>query len=342
MKTKHYYVSQDLETIVSRWCQDERKDAGCLKCPPAELFEELRADLIAALEHAFREPVGDDKHKVAIKPLRLTDLHVIRRDPSDKRDFWITLDDVAVPSHDYHLEITRIYDMDARKIGVGPRIGAKTLLQQVADCQAKYFEYARTALDPQIVLVDDGAYEGGSVLAVADMLKKHDLPVSVVNLGFSTSKGLKAIAEALCPPEFEQHATIGVSKFIEIDAVHVWVCERDFYLGVPRSGRTFGFSEKPDRALPHQSRISFPYVEPFAVARGGGSIDIGKYSFGRAQVLASIRLWSEIERLNNRTFMVADIPRFPGPGLEREYAIYEKTPWIEYIRKIALPVFSDI
>jgi hypothetical protein len=338
MDQKLYYVSQDLETIMTRWCEDPARK---LISPDPSFFEGLRSDLARAIQHAVRDGVKDEsgrKFEIVVRTLELRDLKELRREPGDRREFWIALDDVTVPSWDFHLQVTRIYDCDARKLGVGSRDGDRTILQQIADCQAKYAAYERTTSDPRIVLADDGAYEGGSIIDLAHKLKKHDLPVSTVKLGFATSKGYDAIRAALRPPEFDIHASVGVSNSTDI----VWVCERDFYLGVPRGGRTYGLTQKPDDAVPHKLPISFPYVEPFAVARGGGAMDVGKYSFGRSQIEASIRLWSEIERLNNKVFLVSDIPRFPGPGLEKEYAIYKGLPWIEYIRKVASLTFSDI
>lgn len=342
MGEKTYYVSQDLETIMARWCGDPVR---ALIAPNPSFFEELRSDLVSAIQHAFRDEVEDElgkKYRVVVHALGLLDLRDVRREPGDRREFWITLDDITVPSWDYHLEVTRIYDRDARKLGVGSRNRTKTILQQIADCQAKYAAYAETTSNPKIVLADDGAYEGGSILRVARELKKHGLPVHTVKLGFATSKGYDAILTEMQPPEFDRHVNLGVSSSSKTEGIHVWVCERDFYLGVPRSGRTYGILQQPDGAAPHKLPICFPYVEPFAVSRGGGSMNVGKFSFGRSQIEASIRLWSEIERLNDKTFLVSDIPRFPGPGLEAECALYAELPWIEYIKKVASLTFSDI
>lgn len=341
MVTKAYYVSQDLEKIVARWCAKEK-----LSAPARPFFDELRTDLERELQHAFRDEVegeAGEKYRVAIKPIRIDQFSELRRKRGDRSEFWIALDDITVPSFDYHLQVTRIYDRDARKLGVGSRNGAKTILQQIADCQAKYGTYSSTKDRPTIVLADDGAYEGGSILDIARRLKQQNLSVSKVKLGFATGKGYDAIRKAMCPPEFDEHVTISVSHSQDIEGVHVWVCERDFYLGVPRGGRTYGVPQQPDGAAPHDLPISFPYVEPFAVSRGGGSMAVGKFSFGRAQIEASIRLWSEIQKVNGgQIFLVEDIPRFPGPGLEGEQMLHAKTPWLEYIKKVAAITFSDI
>ena len=339
MDTKRYFVSQDLETIVTRWC-----DGQSWKAPEAVFFGKLRARLIEALKHAFREPVEYDatRYRIEISPLKLDSLCAIRRDPNDKSEFWIALDDIAVSSCDVHLEITRIYDCDARKIGVGSRDRARTLLQQVAECQRKYSDYARKIAKPKIVLADDGAYEGASIIAVARMLQRQGLPISTVKLGFATSKAVEAIINTLRPPEFSIATDLSVANIVGNDVVHVWVCERDFYLGVPRSGRTYGLPHDPDGAAPHEYPISFPYVEPFAVSRGGGSIDIGKFSFGRSQIEASIDLWNEIQRLNKTILYVSDAPRFPGPGLETEYEANKDKELISYIKAFASFAYAGI
>ena len=113
-----------------------------------------------------------------------------------------------------------------------------------------------------------------------------------------------------------------------------WVCERDFYLGVPQSGHTYGNLSKFGPQA-YKIPIGWPYIYGFGNMEKGASIKEGAYELSFLQIIESFKLWNKIEQLNNKNFNVEHIPRFPGPGAGSSYKEFKEMKWLEYIKMIA-------
>jgi hypothetical protein len=234
----------------------------------------------------------------------------------------------------------RLYDQDGFKVGVGSRPLGKDVDEQLSDCERVYNSTASPK--PVIVLADDGTYSGSSIVEAATLLKNRRIIVQKIKLGFCTNEGMDTIYKLA----EEGFPALELSPSLIVDKarghVYTWVCERDFYLGVPRSGRPYGSLKKSGRADPSENPIAFAYIEPFAASRRGGGVKRGLIAFSRDQILRSLDLWRAIEDANHVRFKVSDIPRFPGPGLEKEYEHYRDKYWTDYIYAVAGVMFCDL
>jgi hypothetical protein len=87
----------------------------------------------------------------------------------------------------------------------------------------------------------------------------------------------------------------------EFDDLIDQVCERDFYAGVPYSGREHAGADN----------VGFPYFLPFGKPKDWASVpDKHQKIFSRMCIRTSIDLFEELERLNNVEFKCKDLPRF--------------------------------
>jgi hypothetical protein len=325
-----------------------------MRCPEASLFSELRESLITNLQRAFGEienpdlpdgvdvedPVNGKQVSIEVRYIPRQRLSTLVRSKAND-EFWIALDDIYISPKeaDAVLRVSRVFDVNGRRIGVASRYPKVSISDEVSQCVAKYNESGR---GKRVVLADDGTYSGGTIVEAIKWLKARHITVDRIYLGFCTKDGETKIydeLEALQYPPVE----IGASLMVDKRNVFVWVCERDFYLGAPRSGRTLGKRTLNKEAETSDSEIGFSYVMPFAGKRKGGNIEQGDWNgFSRSQVRDSIKLWEAIESVNSiaKPFTVEDIGRFPGPGASDKYEQYRRKPWIEYIRDVVAPYFD--
>lgn len=330
--TRLYYVTEDLQEIMERWCESRQ-----LRPAPNLVFETLRDRLQSNLDDVFSVAVEDEASKTAIhievRYVYRKRLRTLIREENDG-EFWIALDDVCVPRAEVQLDLCRLYDQDGFKIGVGSRPQGKTLEEQLHDCERAY--NALAGPKPVVVLADDGTYTGDSIVEAAHALGERGIVVQRVNLGFCTNEGAARIQQSL--PGIEIGASVIVDKTRH---VYHWMTERDFYLGVPRSGSPYG-SLQGKRPMACEIPIGLAYLEPFSASRRTGKIRRGLMAFSRSQILSSLELWKAVEEANGLRLRVSDIPRFPGPGLVPEYRRYADTLWLDYIYLVAEMMFSDL
>lgn len=193
----------------------------------------------------------------------------------------------------YHLELNRVAGVNFKIIGEAERPGFPPLKEQIKELP-----------DQQpLVLVDDGIFSGDTLINLIDLLVSSGRQVNQVIVGLDIQQGEREI--------LKKYPQLQIKSAFKFNGVIDWVCERDFCLGVPLSGRTVGYRNQY-RTVPCYPDLSLPYCLPFGDPQQGASIPPEKAKeFSMFVLKQSIKLWSEIERLSKRKITCADIPRLP-------------------------------
>lgn len=181
------------------------------------------------------------------------------------------------------IDITRIVDIDGSDYGLGRRIGTSSLICQFRNIQ-------KIGLT-DVALVDDVIFSGELIERVICCLSRMKINVSLVCAGVGIAEGINRIAGLKCEVRC-------VRKYEDvIDEV----CERDFYPGVPFSGRLLSGSEN----------IGIPYILPFGNPGKWASIPLEwQESFSKFCIKQTIRLFEEIERCSNKIISCKDLDRY--------------------------------
>ncbi|MDL2362988.1 MAG: hypothetical protein QFB86_01240 [Patescibacteria group bacterium] len=284
-----YVVSADLEAVTNRWGKSE----GIITPQPEyyELHHSVLADELAKATDCEIEIVSaDDISKGMHQKLKGTHLPIISLDRA-----YITDDDNAS-----HIEFTRAVTEDFspilgyRGLGLSPRPGALDIASQIGALSAKSRE--------PVCLVDDVLFSGAGLKAVAEMLEEVNRPVEKVIVGIGVGSGINLLR------------TLGVEIDCvkEYDEVYDEVCERDFILGAPLSGRTV--------LKDGGTWWSAPYLEPFGSTSWASIPEDKSEQFSKVCTDLSYRYWKEIERLNGFTI--------PGDKIPRPVRALQKAPSI--------------
>lgn len=264
---KPYVVSLDLAPLLARWALTRG-----FKLPDKTLFDELRRDLELDLVSIFKD----------VRMLRENELRLpLLRSARECGLPVINLDE-AYCMEGYRIGMTRAVDEHNNDVGVLPRWGYPSLEQQVSNIGS--------TMQGDVSLVDDVVYSGKFLsIDLIPMLRASGLNVRFVIAAVGVKEGVDRIGE-LC----------------EMKCVHYFgdvedeICERDFYPGVPLSGRTVdGFCN-----------TGKPYLYPFGDASKWASIPTRQViSFSAACIERTKHLFGEIERATGRSVRCCDLPR---------------------------------
>lgn len=311
---KVYVVTQDLQHLMERWCANKG-----LRAPDSDFFTLLNNRLKRHLQkYAFEKPVKGHSVKVdLVQRERFVHLEKPKSDPS----FWITLDDVYVRGADFCIRETRIYDPNnfyGDDLGIGAAPGENPLSEQVDDCVRKYVEQGEPS---EVILADDGTYSGGSIKKALSELNQKGIYVTEIRLAFCTIGSLQEIEKYVIDHDKQCGIKYWPGLVVNRDiSLMDWVCQRDFYLCVPRAGRTAGIvNSRKDPNLPRPEpkalipEQGFSYLDHYGPIHEAGSIRQNERPFSNQMVSDSIRLWQEIEKLNDNFRMtIGECPRYPG------------------------------
>lgn len=264
-----YVVSTDIRLLMEEWAKNHS-----FTIPGREFFSALRRDFSSYLTRIFSrvEFVSEEELTEGVAEL-------VR----DSGLFPLSLDRVYYRSEP-SLEINRVVTTDGIGYGWKGRPGAPEFTDQ--------FEELRAALgEKEVVLVDDWVFSSELARIVKGRLEDVGIRVRLVVAGIGTGTGEKWLK------------TVGV----EMRAVRVYeelidgVCERDFYPGVPLSGRTIAEARR---------NVGIPYLLPSGRPWEWASIPWGLCPhFSVFCLKQTIALFEEIERRSLRAVRVSDLDR---------------------------------
>jgi hypothetical protein len=272
--SKPYVISADLHGLMKRW---STKSGYSL--PHESFFEGIRRDLEGVLRSYYSgnvEIVSEFELRSGLEKLAEKSQYPI-----------VSLDrayvDQNTPKIMYFLDLTRAVDEKMKDIGLYPRPGFPS-----KDEQMKYVCYGQGP----ITLLDDVVFSGGGIVDLAKEFEEKGRPVKQVIVGVGISEGVKKLRDM----------GIQVECVREYDDVVDEVCERDYYAGVPMSGRTVMASD---------GRIgSAPYFRPFGNPEKWATIPVERVpEFSRFCLTQSLVLWAAVSKNSQADIPVASLPR---------------------------------
>ena len=265
--SKPYVVSADIYLLMERWVAQN----GFI-LPPKEFFSHLREEFLAYMCQIFPdfELVSEDEISQGIASL-----------VAKSGLPTISLDRVYFQS-ELNLEITRLVDKEGNDRGLGNRAGAQPLSQQIKKLQMSGLR--------EVVIVDDVVFTGALLERIIDLLSRIKIRVPLICAGVGIADGIKRINDT-------KREVRCVRTYVEvIDQV----CERDFYPGVPLSGRL----------LIGDENIGIPYLLPFGNPGKWASIPKKwQKPFSRFCISQTIKLFRKVGRASQRKVCCSDLER---------------------------------
>jgi hypothetical protein len=264
---KPYVVSADIYSLIKEWAIQkgfvlpERE----FFCRLREKFSSYMRGIFPKFELVSEEEIFDGLTALVAK----SSLPVI------------SLDRVYFTS-EFNLEIARLVDKAGNDHGLGHRAGTPPLAQQIKKLQTSGIREA--------IIVDDVVFTGALLERIIDLLSRIGIRVPLICAGIGISEGIKRIngtkREIRCVRTYEE----------VIDEV----CERDFYPGVPLSGRLFVGGDN----------IGFPYLLPFGKPESWASIppeqatDFSRFCLHQTKIL-----FDKIGQRSGKPVLCRDIGR---------------------------------
>lgn len=284
----HYVVSQDIDLLVERWCNNSHL------APPSDSFYlELRSSLKDFLKNIFAnvtivasEEIRSGLLESAIK-YEQAGLTVV----SLERAY---LEDGEVGGR---IELTRTVDEDGDDIIIpSPRFGTPDKRSQFERLRGK-----------NIALFDDVIFSGRTLIETISALHQYHVNVHAVTVAVGVKDGVDKLRNAgFCVSGMPKQ--LNIECLDEFDDVSDQVCERDFYPGIPYSGRQYFCDD-----------TAFPYLLPFGRPDKWASIPEKELKkFSALCIDNTISLFEEIERINGTIIPCSAVPRpvygFPKNG----------------------------
>lgn len=264
---KPYVVSADIYLLVKQWAIQNN-----FVLPEKEFFARLRDEFSICMRQIFKnfEIVSEDEMSQGLSDLVVEGgLPVVSLD----RTYF---------EGDFRIELTRLVNEDGTNRCLGRRDGTPPLSQQIKRIQ-KSGEH-------EVALVDDVIFTGSLIRLIIKLLSRINVRVPLVYAGIGIGNGVNDIS--------------GVQN--EVRCVRVYedvvdeVCERDFYPGVPLSGRQ----------LVGGRNVGIPYILPFGNPGEWASIPTEhSVSFSRFCLHQTILLFDEIERCSDKRVYCRDLGR---------------------------------
>jgi len=295
---KQYIITQDLEFLMNRWA-----NANGFLLPSKQFFQDIVGELLTYLQSIFQK----------IEYLELASIsYFVREFRKQMSGLTVVSVDQIYNNADYHLQSNRIADTKTMEIlGEAERPGFPPLIDQIKMLPA----------DKDFCLIDDGIFSGDSMINLIRLFENQGLKVKKIIVGLRINEGLENKLEKTYPG-------IIINSPYEFTNVIDWVCERDFFIGVPLSGRTAGY--KDDNGNLFSTGIALPYCLPFGNPTKAASIPEDMATdFSKFMIQQSIKLWQEIERASGKVVTSNYIPR--------KYASFgEKKHFVSSLKSVKL------
>jgi hypothetical protein len=264
---KPYVVSADIYLLMKDWAT---KNDFVL--PKREFFCQLREKFSNHMQKIFSkfELVSEEKISCGLAAL-----------VAESGLPAISLDRVYFAT-ELNLEIARLVDKDGKDCGLGHRAGTPPIAQQIKQLRMSGLR--------EVVIVDDVVFTGALLERIIDLLSRIHIRVPLICAGVGINEGICRIngtkREIRCVRTYDE----------VIDEV----CERDFYPGVPFSGRL----------LVGNDNIGVPYLLPFGKPESWASIPSEHATdFSRFCLHQTISLFDEVERCSGKSVFCRDLGR---------------------------------
>lgn len=272
---KPYVVSADVHLLLQDWAARQG-----FVLPLTEFFRQLRGEFQTYLQQIFGDFdfVPEEELISGLKRL-VTESGLL---PA------VSLDRVYFRSES-NLEVCRFVNQKGDSRGLGSRFGAPSLPEQ----------FRRLQGFKEVVLVDDVVWTGDLMAMVYQNLAEMGIRVPLICAGIQIEK--VETRNGFRGAQWLKGVTgIEIRSVRSYEEVTDQVCERDFYPGVPLSGRTIKGGEN----------VGAPYLLPFGRPGDWASIPIEQQQpFSRFCIRQSIKLFGAIEDSSNKMVYCRDLER---------------------------------
>ena len=274
-ENKPYVVSADSRGLLKQWAKKNR-----LTLPDDDYFQGMLRDLENALGQYFA--------KVDIVPedfLRQGLNGLIKNSPVPV----VSLDRAYINPKQNNLigflDATRTVDSNLNSTGLGSRALEITLERQIG-------QLASSQSGKAIALADDVIFEGKTMLQLAQKLRSKGIIVDTIYSGITIKEGKEIL---------EQNG-VRVDSLLEYDQVIDEICERDFVVGSPYSGRS---------VVNGQGIIEgAPYLYPFGKPVEWASIpQEDAINFSLFALYQSLQLWTKTEQLSGQSIPTQQVAK---------------------------------
>lgn len=291
---KTYLLTVDVEPLLQYWAQKNG-----FSIPDTEFFSTIHTRLI----HALKIALGDGTY-VKWFPIEIICSGVQNLVSEHASHLPLVIMDKMfrniTNSHPvFYYESSRVmhHTTEGYKLmGEGPRPGCLPLDQQakqIADALGATPENPKS-----IALIDDGCFSGDSLQHCMKMLAATGVQIRCVFIGIlKQSKSVQSIQIPIYA-----HLTFG-------DELLDWLCERDLLVGIPEGGRVLDGSNPLSGIA---AEIAVPYLSGFGDPCDWASIpEHAAKPFSDLAIRLSLEIFSEIEKISQKTISFGDIARWP-------------------------------
>lgn len=263
-----YVVSNDLMTALGPWLAEKKLAAPC-----SELVKDIRRIMHDSLSGIFSEVqvLSETALKQGVGVLI-----------SERKLPIVSLDPLIAIPHST-ISISRAVDVLRKDAGIVNRYGSEEIQEQI--------KKVADGIQGDVALVDDVIFSGKTISDyIIPLLRKNGVVVREVISAVGIQSGVKLL----------QSRGVIVSCVKMFESVKDEVCERDFFPGIPFSGR----------AVISEINCGMPYVEPFGDMENWASIPRNHVrDFSKVCIEQTARLFENIEERSGCTIRCADLPR---------------------------------
>lgn len=268
----------------------------------------------------------------------------------------ISLDRLYIDNSEFNLSISRLTNPRTGEKGLGPREGRSVSLRELG------VEQEQPTIDQQLdeiasdlkqrgkkeaIIADVGIFSGESLIGIMDRFKERGIKIKSIVSGLSVREGVDNLKKY----------GVDVKSVRVYEAVHDWLEARDFFPGVPASGRIAGQpvwgtseyrvieSEPRVKRLSHAIEVitrtpySLPYIFPFGDPVGWASLPKESANeVSRVCLEESIGIHKMLEEENGRPVTVRDLigaKRQTGlpTGMKIPYNVDRNQPVLEILKR---------
>jgi hypothetical protein len=250
-----YVISADIFLLLGVWALERG-----FTLPPKAFFQSLRQTFCNFFRKIFPnfQFISEDELQLGIQKI-----------VSESGFFPISLEKTYFPTSP-NLEICRHTSCDNTEKGLGPRPNSPSLEEQINRLEAYK--------DKKIILIDDVIFTGELLLMIFFELSRRGFHVEMVVAGIGIQQGIKELEKA----GLKVHCVRVYQEVVDE------ICERDFYPGVPLSGRLLNGGG---------DNIGMPYILPFGKPGDWASIpENWQKAFSIFCIHQTISLFEAIEK----------------------------------------------
>ena len=267
-----YVVSEDLELVLKQLIT-----INGFSLPSQQTIADLRSGLKWQLQKIFGSST--------VEMITATCMRDSMQEAMAQLDVIPVSLDRLYMTCDHHIDMTRSIDSDLNDCGETERCNSVSLSEQIQTLVAYGIR--------DIALVDDVVFSGNGILRLIKLCAAYGITVRSVIAGIVIGEGEKKItARGVTVRTRYRYPTV-------IDEI----CERDFYAGLPLSGRN---------VVAQSHNTGAPYFFPFGKPCEWASIPpehADMFSqFCRRQ---NVTLWRAIEEVSHTIIKCGTLPRLP-------------------------------